>query len=56
MVSIPETLVDEGIYHRDQNEETKPTVVSEVDGVAGNNRATIAPLDHALRFGLVARE
>ena len=38
-----------GIYCRDQNEETRPTVVSEVDEVAGNGRAAVALTDRAVK-------
>ena len=43
VVSISGNLIDGGIYHHDWNEETRPTVVSEHDEVAGGAWATIAP-------------
>ena len=49
------TPVDGGIYYRDRNEETKPMVVSEVDKMAKNGRATVAPLDKALQLGILCR-
>ena len=37
LVSIPKTPINGGVYRLDRNEETKPTLVSEVDRVARNN-------------------
>ena len=34
-IFVPKNFVDGGIYHRDRNEETIPTMVSEHDVVAG---------------------
>ena len=53
MVVKPETPIDGGIYRCDQNEETKSTMVPEVDGVAGVDQTTIAPPNQALRLGFL---
>ena len=43
LVLIPDTPTGKVIYCHNWNEEKKPTVVSEVNEVAGINRDTIAP-------------
>ena len=48
LVSIPGTPIDAGVYHCVRNVEMKPTVVSKVVGMAGNGRATVAPMDQPI--------
>ena len=43
VVFVPGTLINCGIYHRNQNEEIRSMMVSEVNEVARIGRATIAP-------------
>ena len=40
---VPEIFIDGGIYHCDQNEEMRPTMVSEIGEVARGGRTTLAP-------------
>ena len=49
LVLIPDTLIGGAIYRRNQNEETRPTVVSKIDEVAGNGLAAVALMDHAVK-------
>ena len=41
-------FIDGSIYHRDRNEETRSTIVSDVGEVTGAGQATVAPLNQAL--------
>ena len=43
LVSIPKTPVNGGVYSYDRNAKKKPTVVSEVTGMARTDQAAIAP-------------
>ena len=45
VIFFPRILIDGVIYHCDRNEEMKLTVVSDVVGVVGGGRTTIAPLN-----------
>ena len=48
VILIPDTPTDGGIYRYDQNEETRPTMVSEVGKVAGISRVAIALMNRVV--------